>query len=131
MLTVLLLRVSMLPHESLILADSCCIAAMVLSTTCWPSSARLRASLECCEARAAFWAISWAAAPSWLIAAATLLVREACWSELNIDELEAATTRNATSLTCPVAEDTSRIEVWMRSTKRLNDSPSAPNSSWP
>ncbi|MCY1439693.1 hypothetical protein D9M71_559390 [compost metagenome] len=34
MLTVLLLRVSMLPHESLILADSCCIAAMVLSTTC-------------------------------------------------------------------------------------------------
>ncbi|MCY1372678.1 hypothetical protein D9M69_599040 [compost metagenome] len=66
-----------------------------------------------------------------MIAAATLLVREACWSELNIDEFEAATTRSATSLTWPVAEDTSMIEVWMRSTKRLNDSPSAPNSSWP
>jgi hypothetical protein len=35
----------------------------------------------------------------------------ACWSELNIDEFEAATTRSATSLTWPVAEDTSRIEV--------------------
>ncbi|MNL17081.1 hypothetical protein D3C87_1381540 [compost metagenome] len=34
MLTVLLLSVSMLPHESLIFAESCCIAAMVLSTTC-------------------------------------------------------------------------------------------------
>ncbi|MNI73765.1 hypothetical protein D3C73_1297950 [compost metagenome] len=50
---------------------------------------------------------------------------------MNIDELEAATTRRATSLTWPVAEDTSLIEVWMRSTKRLNDRPSAPNSSWP
>ena len=41
----------------------------------------------------------------------TGLVREACWSELNIDELEALTTRKATSLTCSVAEETSRIDV--------------------
>ncbi|MCY1381599.1 hypothetical protein D9M69_695260 [compost metagenome] len=104
---------------------------MVCSTTCWPSAARLRASLECWEARAAFWAISWAAAPSSLMAAATLLVRLDCWSALKIDALEALTTRRATSLTWPLAEATSRIDSWMRSTKRLNDWPRLPNSSWP
>ncbi|MNH14211.1 hypothetical protein D3C79_737990 [compost metagenome] len=82
MLAVWALSVSMLPHESLMRADSWFITSMVRPTTCWPSSARPRASLECCEASAAFWAISWAAAPSWLMAAATLLVRLACWSAL-------------------------------------------------
>jgi hypothetical protein len=40
---------------------------------------------------------------------------------LSIEEFEALTTRWATSLTWPVAEDTSRIESWIRSTKRLKD----------
>ncbi|MNC81610.1 hypothetical protein D3C75_1347910 [compost metagenome] len=64
------------------------------------------------------------------MAAATLLVRLDCSSELTIEELEALTTRRATSLTCSVAEDTSRIEVWIRSTKRLKAVPRMPNSSW-
>jgi methyl-accepting chemotaxis protein len=60
---------------------------------------------------------------------ATLLVRCACSSELFIEAFEAATTRRATSLTRVVAEDTSRIEAWMRSTKRLKACASSPNSS--
>ncbi len=63
------------------------------------------------------------------MAAATLLVRLDCSSELAIDEFEALMTRNATSLTCSVADDTSRIEPWMRSTKRLKAVPRMPNSS--
>ncbi|MOA37680.1 hypothetical protein D3C78_1592970 [compost metagenome] len=52
-----------------------------------------------------------------------------CALELTIDALEASTTRLATSLSWRVAEDTSRIEPWIRSTKRLKASASSPNSS--
>ncbi|MNN81206.1 hypothetical protein D3C81_1980090 [compost metagenome] len=55
-------------------------------------------------------AISWAAAPSWLIAAATLLVRLACSSELLIDELEAFTTSCETSCSWRAVVATSRID---------------------
>ena len=111
MFTVLPLSDSIWPLDVPSICDSCCMELMLRSTTCWPSVARPRASLACCEAWAALRAISWAAAPSSLMAAATLLVRLACSSELSIDELEALTTRRATSLTCAVAEDTSRMEV--------------------
>ncbi|MNC60474.1 hypothetical protein D3C75_1103550 [compost metagenome] len=111
MLTVLLFSVSMCALEVTIRSDRRFIAAMLRSTTCCPSSASNRAELACCEAWAALPAISWAAAPSSLMAAATLLVRLDCSSELVIDEFEALMTRRATSLTCSVAEDTSRIEL--------------------
>ncbi len=101
----------MFTHDSLIFPDSSFIALMVCCTTFWPSLARPLASLDCCEVRAAFWAISWAAAPSSLIAAATLSVRLACWSELPIEALETLTTRVATSPNCAAVEATSRIEV--------------------
>ncbi|MCY1533298.1 hypothetical protein D9M68_686200 [compost metagenome] len=110
MFTVLLFSVSMLPQEARIFADNSFIAEMVCSTTWRPSSARVRAEEAWCEASAALRAISWAAAPSSLIAAATLLVRLACSSELLIEELEASSTRRATWLTWAVAEDTSRME---------------------
>ncbi|MCY1178149.1 hypothetical protein D9M68_611050 [compost metagenome] len=99
MFTVLLFSVSMLPQEARIFPDSSFIAAMVRSTTWRPSSARVRAEEACCEASAALRAISWAAAPSSLIAAATLLVRLACSSELLMDELEAFSTSLATWFT--------------------------------
>ncbi len=130
MSTVLALSVSICRQESLIFAESSRIAAMLRSTTWRPSSASPLAPLACCEASAALRAISWAAAPSSLIAAATLLVRLACSPELAIDELDAASTRLTTSCTCWVAEDTSRMEPWMRSTKRLKAPASWPNSSF-
>ncbi|MNP55916.1 hypothetical protein D3C76_1506000 [compost metagenome] len=78
MFTVFTFSTSILVHESLIFADRRCRLPMASPTTCWPSTTRPRAALECWEANAAFWAISWVAAPSSLIAAATLLVRLAC-----------------------------------------------------
>ncbi len=92
MFTVRLLRASMLAQEALIFSESSFIARMVCSTTCLPSSAWWLASDAWCEASAALRAISWAAAPSSLIAAATLLVRLDCSSELAIEEFEAFTT---------------------------------------
>ncbi|MCY1444375.1 hypothetical protein D9M71_608420 [compost metagenome] len=50
MFTVLLLSDSMLLLEALSMFDSLFIAAILRSTTCWPSSARLRASLAWLEA---------------------------------------------------------------------------------
>ncbi len=85
MFTVRLLRASMLAQEALIFSESSFIARMVCSTTCLPSSAWWLASEAWCEASAALRAISWAAAPSSLIAAATLLVRLDCSSELAIE----------------------------------------------
>ncbi|MCY1460677.1 hypothetical protein D9M71_782540 [compost metagenome] len=52
-----------------------------------------------------------------------------CSSEPVIDALEALTTFSDRSCTRRVAEDTSLIEAWMRSTKRLNEVASSPNSS--
>ena len=75
MFTVLSLSTSMLAQEALILPDSSFITSIVRCTTWRPSSACCRADEACCEASQALWAISCAAAPSWLIAAATLLVR--------------------------------------------------------
>ncbi len=86
MFTVRLLRASMLAQEALIFSESSFIARMVCSTTCLPSSAWWLASEAWCEASAALRAISWAAAPSSLIAAATLLVRLDCSSELAIED---------------------------------------------
>ena len=43
--TVLLLSASILVLEVLIMLDNCVIALILRSTTCWPSSARCRASL--------------------------------------------------------------------------------------
>ncbi|MNG35066.1 hypothetical protein D3C84_1217200 [compost metagenome] len=51
------------------------------------------------------------AAPSSLIAAATLLVRMLCSSEPMIEALEALITRSDRSCTWRVAEDTSAIEA--------------------
>ncbi|MNQ74197.1 hypothetical protein D3C85_889510 [compost metagenome] len=75
MFTVLSLSTSMLAQEALILPDSSFITSIVRCTTWRPSSACCRADEACCEASEALWAISCAAAPNWLIAAATLLVR--------------------------------------------------------
>ncbi len=129
MFTVRLLRASMLAQEALIFSESSFIARMVCSTTCLPSSAWWLASDAWCEASAALRAISWAAAPSSLIAAATLLVRLDCSSELAIEEFEAFTTSCATSCSWRAVPATSRIDSWIRSTKRLKALANVPNSS--
>ncbi len=129
MSTVLASSASISALDALIFSDSSRMAAMFCWTTSRPSSASWRAPLACSEASAALRAISWAAAPSSLMAAATLLVRLACSSELTIEAFEALSTRCATSWTACVADETSRIEPWIRSTKRLKDVASSPNSS--
>ncbi len=53
------------------------------------------------------------------LAAATLLVRLDCSSELAIEEFEAFTTSCATSCSWRAVPATSRIDSWIRSTKRL------------
>ena len=123
------LSTSMWLLDAWIFSDSSPIATRVRSTMPCPSSASRRASLACSEASAALRAISWAAAPSSLMAAATLSVRAACSLELVMEAFDACTTVLTRSCTSRVAEATSRIDLWMRSTKRLKASASSPNSS--